>query len=391
MISLEIASVVVLFATIIILAFRDRKNIEFKYGLLTRRTKRGKKLIYQLAEKHRKILRILGNIGVVVGIGASIYGFSTLFLSSYKTIFRSEEIQQSFAMVLPSVTGVEYPKFAIGVPFWYWIIGVFFVVISHELMHGLLARAEKITIKYLGLALLVVLPGAFVEPDEKQIKKLSTIKKMRIYAGGSFGNFILAALLAIIIFLCLDPIFFRGAVVYSYLNYTSYNLTGPFPAEKLNITGPIISIDGKNVENIENLREIMSSKKPGQAILIKTTKNEYDLKLASDPKNETMGYIGIAVGDSKVLKDEYRNDPILSPVLSRITELFAWVLFLNVGIGTANLLPIKPLDGGLIFEEIANVFFKKKWVSKIVKVVSILTFLLILISLFGPSIISFLR
>jgi membrane-associated protease RseP (regulator of RpoE activity) len=391
MINLETTSMVGFLAVIVILAFLDRKNIEFKYGLLTRRTKKGKKLIYQLAEKHRKILRTLGNVGVVIGIVISIYGFSTLFLSSYKTIFNPEGTQQAFAMVVPSVTGVKYPKFIIGVPFWYWIIGVFLVMVPHELMHGLLARAEKITIKYLGLALLVVLPGAFVEPDEKQIKKLSMIKKMRIYAGGSFGNFMLAALLAAIVFLCLDPIFFRGAVAYSYLNYTSYNLTEPFPAEKLNMTGQIISIDGKNVKNIEDLRVIMLDTKPSETVLIKTTKSEYKLKLVSDPKNETKGYIGIAVADSKVLKDEYRNNPILSPVLSSMTELFVWVLFLNVGIGTANLLPIKPLDGGLMLEEIVNVFFKKKWVNKVVKIVSVFTLLLILIALFGPSINSVLR
>ncbi len=391
MINLETISIVIFFAVLALLAYRDRKNVEFKYGLLTRRTKKGKRLIYQLAGKHRRKLQILGTIGVVVGICVSVYGFFTLFMSSYNVIFKPKEIQQSFALVLPSVTGVKYPSFAIGVPFWYWIIGVFLVLMAHEPMHGLLARAEKITIKSFGVLLLIVLPGAFVEPDEKQIKKLSTIKKMRIYASGSFGNFILAALLAIIVFVFLDPVFFRGAVAYSYLNYTSYNLSQPFPAEQLNMTGPIITIDGRDVKNTNDLREIMSDKKSGQIILIKTLKDEYRLKLVDDPKNETKGYIGIAVGDSKVLKDQYRNNLILSPVLSSVTELFVWVLFLNIGIGTANLLPIKPLDGGLIFEEIANVFFKKKWVKNIVKAVSIFTLLLILISLFGPSIISILK
>ena len=386
MITLEIASIIAFFAILAILAYRDRKNIEFKYGLMTRRTKKGKRLIYQFAKKHRRKLLMLGNVGIVVCIGVSIYGFSTLLLSSYNVIFRPEEIQQSFAMVLPSVTGIEYPSFAIGVPFWYWIIGVFLVLMAHEPMHGLLARAEKITIKSFGVLLLIALPGAFVEPDENQIKKLSIRKKMRIYTAGSFGNFILAALLAIIIFVCLEPLFFRGAVAYGYLNYTEYNLTEPFPAEKLNMTGAILAIDGINVEDVEGLSEIMSNKLPWQTILIKTTKGEYQLTLTKDPKNEMKGYMGIFVGDSKILKDEYRNDPIFSPVLRSTTELLLWVLFLNVGIGTANLLPIKPLDGGLMFEEVMKLFFKKRSVKNIVNVVSILTLLLILIALFGPSI-----
>lgn len=389
--NLEILSVFAFFGVMIILVYLDRKNIEFKYGLVIRRTKKGKKLIYQFAEKHRKKLQILGNVGIIVCIAVSIYGFSTLFISSYNVLFKPEQVQQAFAMVLPTVTGVEYPGFAIGVPFWYWIIGVFAVLMAHEPMHGFLARVEKITIKSFGVLLLIALPGAFVEPDEKQIKKLSMLKKMRIYAAGSFGNFILAALLAIIIFLCLDPLLFRGAVAYGYLNYTEYNLTEPFPAENLNMTGTILSIDGMNVEDMKSLQEIMSDKLPGQTILIETTKGEYQLTLTKDPKNETRGYMGIFVGDTKVLREEYRNDPTLSPILHSTTELLVWVLFLNAGIGTANLLPIKPLDGGLMFEEIVKVFFKRKWVDKTVKVVSIFTIILILIALFGPSINSVLR
>jgi membrane-associated protease RseP (regulator of RpoE activity) len=258
-------------------------------------------------------------------------------------------------------------------------------------MHGLLARAEKITIKSFGVLLLIALPGAFVEPDENQIKKLPTLKKMRIYAGGSFGNFILAGLLAVIIFLGLYPLFFRGAVIYGYQNYTEYNLTQPFPVEKVNMTGAIIAINDVGVENVEDLHRIMTDKKPGQNILIETTKDEYNIILVKNPKNETQGYMGIFVDNSKVLKDNYRNDPVISPILNSTTQLLLWVLFLNLGIGTANLLPIKPLDGGLIFEEIVKVFFKRKWVKYVINAATIITLLLILISLFGPSISAFLR
>ena len=235
------------------------------------------------------------------------------------------------------------------------------------------------------------MPGAFVEPDEKQVKKLSMLKKMRIYAAGSFGNLILAAILALVFFLCLEPTFFRGTVAYGYLNYTEYNLTEPFPAEKLNMTGVILSINGVAVEDAENLGKFMSDKLPGQTILIETTKDEYRLTLAENPEDETKGYMGIFVVDTKILKDEYRDNPTLSPIFSSTTELLIWVLFLNTGIGIANLLPIKPLDGGLMFEEIVKKFLKKKkWTDKIVKVVSLFTLLLVLIALFGPSLISYL-
>jgi membrane-associated protease RseP (regulator of RpoE activity) len=253
-------------------------------------------------------------------------------------------------------------------------------------MHGLLARAENVKINSFALLLFVVLPGAFVEPDEKQIKKLPVLKKLRIYASGSFGNFILAGFLSVIVFLGLQPAFFRGSVVYGYLNYTEYNRSEPFPAEKVNLTGAIIAIDEKVVEGVKDLSEIMAEKKPNQTILVETTEGKYNLTLVKNPRNETRGYMGIFVADYKILKDEYREDPLKSKILLNVTELLGWILFLNVGIGAANLLPIKPLDGGLMFEEIAKRFLKKRG-EKITKVVSIFTLSLVLIALFGPSLV----
>jgi membrane-associated protease RseP (regulator of RpoE activity) len=376
------------FVVVAILVYFDRKNVEFKYGLLIRKTRKGKKLIYRLGKKYRKKLQFLGNVAIAVCIGVSVYSFVSLIGTSYGIFFKPKEVEQSFALVFPTVSGVKLPGFIVGIPFWYWIVGVFLVLIAHEPMHGLLARAENIRIKSFGVLLLIVLPGAFVEPDEKQIRKLSTVEKLRIYAAGSFGNFLLAAFLFLIIFFGLQPFFFRGSVVYGYLNYTEYNMSEPFPAEKVNLTGAILAIDGEDVESIEDLRRVMDRKKPNQTILIETTEGKYNLTLTKDPKNETRGYMGIFVADYRVLKDEYRRDPLKSTILLSTTELLAWILFLNVGIGAANLLPIKPLDGGLIFEEIVKRFFKKEKSKTIVNVVSVLTLSLVLLALFGPSFIS---
>jgi membrane-associated protease RseP (regulator of RpoE activity) len=384
--NLEIASVLIFLVIVTILVYFDRKNIEFKYGLLIRKTKRGKKLIYRLGKKYKKKLQFLGNLAIIIGIGASVYTLSSLISASYNIFFRPKEVEQSFALVFPTISGVELPGFVVGIPFWYWIVGVFLVLLAHEPMHGLLARAENVKINSFALLLFVVLPGAFVEPDEKQIKKLPVLKKLRIYASGSFGNFILAGFLSVIVFLGLQPAFFRGSVVYGYLNYTEYNRSEPFPAEKVNLTGAIIAIDEKVVEGVKDLSEIMAEKKPNQTILVETTEGKYNLTLVKNPRNETRGYMGIFVADYKILKDEYREDPLKSKILLNVTELLGWILFLNVGIGAANLLPIKPLDGGLMFEEIAKRFLKKRG-EKITKVVSIFTLSLVLIALFGPSLV----
>ena len=62
--------------------------------------------------------------------------------------------------------------------------------------------------------------------------------------------------------------------------------------------------------------------------------------------------------------------------------LFFWIFVLNLGIGVVNILPIKPLDGGLFFEEIVGKFFKNP--APIVKGVSILVVALLVFNLLGP-------
>lgn len=384
--NLEITSLIVFFGVIAILAYRDRKHIEFKYGLVTRRTKRGRKFIYSIAKKYRRELRILGNIGIIVGIIVSVYTFYSLVRSTFNVIFKPKEVTQALALVFPSVPGVRFPSFVIGVPVWFWIIGVFTVLIAHEPMHGLLARAEKVRIKSLGLLLLFVLPGAFVEPDEKQLKKLSMIKKLRIYAGGSFGNFLLGGFLFLIVSYLMYPTFFRGCVLYGYLNYTEFNRSKPFPAQKINLTGPILAIDEQKVDSVKSMEKILSDKKPNQTITIETTEGIYNLTLTENPKNKTRGYMGIFASDYKVLKSEYRKKSLSSSFILQTTGLLAWIVVLNIGIGAANLLPIKPLDGGLMLEEIAK-HFSKKQSKKIVEAISLLTLGLILIALFGPSVV----
>ncbi|VVB59475.1 Peptidase family M50 [uncultured archaeon] len=69
-------------------------------------------------------------------------------------------------------------------------------------------------------------------------------------------------------------------------------------------------------------------------------------------------------------------------MLLYLYSLFRWRNLLNIGIGLFNLLPLKPLDGGLIFEEIAKEFFGKAW-KPVYTVVAVSTLGLILLNLFG--------
>ena len=194
MVDLEIASALTFFAIMGLLILKDRKNIEFNYGLIIKRWTRGKELIDKLVNRSRKVLPLVGNIGIVIGIIASIAGLVLLAISIYLRL-------PGTAPVLPSIGGYSVPG-TFGIPFWYWIAAIFPLLFIHESFHAIFSRLENVKIKNYGILLFLVIPfGAFVDPDENGIKKLSLKKKVRIFSAGSLGNFLLVLIVIFILFL----------------------------------------------------------------------------------------------------------------------------------------------------------------------------------------------
>ncbi|MDI6826006.1 MAG: site-2 protease family protein [Candidatus Aenigmarchaeota archaeon] len=389
---LEVLSVLIFLGILSFLIYWDRKNIEFKFGLIRRRTKMGKKAIYKFGDKHRKKLKIIGNIAIIVGIIASASGLFLLIRSSYNLFLKPEEAMPEIKLVFPSVSGIELPGFILGVPFWYWIIAVFVVMFAHEPMHALVARAERIKIKSFGLLLLFVLPGAFVDPDERQVKKLSTVKKLRIFAAGSFGNLIVAGIFFLLIlsynFLIDSFISAEGVVFEKTIENTGASDAG--------LKGTIIKINDKEVKSIADFLNIMKDVKVGDVLKIETTQGIFHVKTIPNPENPEKPFIGINKPSTLfVYKGIFEGLGVVPEstlhIISWFLGLFGWVFVLNIGIGVFNLFPIKPLDGGLMLEAIVKHFYKGKGAKYLVNCLSLLTLSLVLINLFGPSFLAWVR
>jgi membrane-associated protease RseP (regulator of RpoE activity) len=386
---LEIPSILIFLGILAILIYRDRKNIEFNFGLFIRRTKKGKNAIYKFGDKHRKKLILIGNMAIVAGIIASISGVFLLVRSSYSLILNPKEATPEIKLVFPSVSGVKLPGFVLGIPFWYWIIGVFIVMFAHEPMHALLVRAEKVNIKSFGVLLFFILPGAFVDPDEKQIKKLSTIKQLRIFAAGSFGNLIVAGIFLLLIFgynFLIDSLMSTEGVVFE----KTIENTG---AIEVGLRGTIIGINDKEVKSMTDFLNIMNDIKVGDVLKIKTTEGVFYVKTTSNPDNPNTPFIGISMPTTLfVYKGLLVGFDVVSEgtlsVISWFLGLLSWVFVLNIGIGVFNLFPIKPLDGGLMLEAIIKHYYNGKKVKYLVNGLSLIILALVLINLFGPSFIA---
>ena len=131
------------------------------------------------------------NVGIVVCY-IGMVAMAWILLSSLQTVFDTPSV----SIVLP---GVEIPGSPIYVPFLSGFIALATVLIVHEFSHGIQAVGEKIPIKSVGLLLVAILPGAFVEPDEDELKKASRISRLRVYGAGTMANITLALIALLIV------------------------------------------------------------------------------------------------------------------------------------------------------------------------------------------------
>jgi len=84
------------------------------------------------------------------------------------------------------------------IPIIYGIIGLIVAIIVHEFAHGILTRVGGLSLKSLGIILLIIPLGAFVEPDEQQITATDRKRRTSIFAVGSATNIFLALFCAIL-------------------------------------------------------------------------------------------------------------------------------------------------------------------------------------------------
>ncbi|MEM4524928.1 MAG: site-2 protease family protein [Methanothermobacter sp.] len=355
------------------LLFRKKLKIEVYGPLLMRKTKRMRGLIDRIAQKYSRFWKWSVNIGIPIAFFFMFYMLYAI-IASLKDIF----VQPQASLIVP---GVDIPGSPLFVPLSYGLIGLVIVIVAHEFAHGILARIEGVKIKSIGLLLLAIIPGAFVEPDEDDIKRLNRLPRLRIYAAGSIANLIIA-------FLCL--LVFIG--VSSYAVPATFETDGIViksvvpgsPASTILKDGMVIkSINGKSTTNITEYRKAIEDIKIGEVITIETDQGIFKLKTSKNPNNASRAYIGIRSTNNLEVKESVKSiwGDNLPTLLLYLQDLFFWISILNFAVGTVNLLPAKPLDGGLMFEELLKSKLPKNLVNPIVSSVSVFVILVLALSI----------
>ncbi len=326
--------------------------------------------------------------------GYSFFMILLVGLGSTLTAFTGGVPEAGLKLVLPFSVPEKYEFLPVySLPLIPWIVSIFIILVVHEFSHAIVARREDIRVKSMGYGFFGPLPLGFAEPDEKQIQKAASIKKTRIFAAGSWSN-ILTGVLMIILLIPTSLGAFMLTDKYSYdagVGYLSINLEST--AKILPAKGVITEINGVAVSNFTDYQKIMAQVSPEDVVRVVINDTTYNIFAKPDSLNQSRAILGIPIKDNiyvnKNLLPEHKGTPVeyILFAANYFNKLLEIVIILSIGIALFNLLPIKPLDGGLMIEEVISVKKAKKR-KKIVNAISIITLLLILYALFGPALLN---
>jgi membrane-associated protease RseP (regulator of RpoE activity) len=340
-----------------------RFNLELKPFYLLWKTERLNKLLGKIAQASPRLWRILGSVGVAMGVGLQIYALYFISRNLLSFIFDP----QSASPLVPIVPGITISLY--WVP--YLLVGLAINLAVHELAHGISAQAEGIPIKSSGLFFFILFPGGFVEPDEDVLSKSKMISKLRVLAAGSSSNL----MIGVIVFLL---------TMSMYAPPSGILITGVVQgggAEKAGImAGDIIySINGNVTKDIGALYYYINGVKPGQVLVLDTDRGPVPLTTSQDPANSSRAFMGIQ-------RDNYL--PSALDVFGHIVSYGAfnslnWTFIVALSVAILNMLPVYYLDGdGFLSSALEKYVPRKK--EKIRSAISML-FLAILVLNIGLS------
>ena len=351
-------------ALVAIFLYTHRHKLQREGWLYLYRTKVGLKIIDWSGRKHAAFLRPLQYVVVFSGYAlmAAMLWFMGTF--TYKYLVSPTFAEQLRVPILtPLVPYIDklFPS-EILPPFYftYWIIIIAIIAIPHEFAHGIFARLNKVKIHSTGFGFLGPFLAAFVEQDEKDMKKAKKFPQLAILAAGTFANVLMTVLFGIILIGFILVFFVPIGVNFNTyplaminvsdiatLNTLPFSLSSPLiaegtalvtlttlqnrsylippeilqqtleekhpqmvvyedaPAVRAQLSGAITSIDGRPTTSYPALREVLESYAPGANITIVTRNNDgeqtYRLTLAEREGKAFLG-IGITPMETKGLR-----------------------------------------------------------------------------------------
>jgi len=404
------------------------------------KTEKGRGLIYRLSRRKR-FWRWFGNFGIVI---CFITMVAMVLLLLWQFWLLGEHMTKETAERLPGVNMVLIiPVINPILPIGYTIIAIIVAVVFHELSHGISGASQGLKIKSMGILAFIIPIGAFVEPDEEGLKRLGIRKRMKVFASGPAAN-LLVSIVCLLIFsfaLMSSVSIAADGVGVGYVVKDS-----PAQGIGLEFGSVILEINGSRVKNIDDFFVAMNKTCANQTISIKFYKDgkifNTTVKLADkymftkDEKDKGKGFLGVGPTTGykyslSILKNPFNKfpdsffylyamplstffngyNPITEPYIKfyEVKGVFAsspeifwslanaiyWVFWLNLAVGLFNVLPMIPLDGGYLMQDVLDGLLerfriRKDKKEKITRAVMTSTSLFILFLVIYPLLLKYL-
>ncbi len=181
--------------------------------------------------KYRRFWRAYGAFSQAVS-------FLLMVMMVYIMVFAVLRIP---AMMSTGGMSIEYALAIPGLnpllPFWYGLAGLIVAMVCHEMAHGLQSKSNGVEVEHTGLLYGVVPLGAFVEPNEEQVKVASRRTKLHLYTAGITTNFVIAA----VSFLLFSTVMLGGMSSPYDDNCAVYSVVSGSPAEGVIPAGAVIT------------------------------------------------------------------------------------------------------------------------------------------------------
>lgn len=313
-----------------------------------------------------KCARKVPFLGYIIGAGAVI-GFLGMVFICFELIrnsialITSPDAAVSVQPVLPfEAKGVFF------VPFIYWILAIFIIATVHEFWHGVASRYFGLKLRSSGFAflclILPVIPAAFVEPDEVQLARAKLRRQLGIFAAGPFSNIATAGIILLIVMFIFNPI---GTLVFEPAGVKVVSVTeeGPSSAGGLLVDDIITGLNGMYIPDVKTFVAELKKYHPKEAIRLKTSTGLKMIVLGANPKDASLPWLGITSRPYSIVKQSFAEtfgSNVIPGILEWIFGFFYWLFLLSLGIGLFNLLPMGPLDGGLMLKTVLAKYYKKR-------------------------------
>lgn len=352
------------------------------------KTVRGRNLIERLARPTR-FWRIFGDVAIVL-VALTMVG-TTVLLIWEATLVQSAAIRGNppapeALLGLPGINPI--------IPLGYGILGLAVAIILHEFSHGILSRVARIKIRSLGLIFLIFPIGAFVEPDEDELRALPRRERARLYAVGPATNVLLAVFFAVLfsslMVTSVSPVH-DGVGVVGFTNPSPAALAGMQPntvitainntqvhtyAEfvnalsrvQLNTTIPVVAYDPTSGQSTTYfVTPVERNPATGRAAIgifgFDVSTDIYHPLTNSDKfggvPRSLLAYVSLPFSGYSPIEDPATRfyqvhgplAAIPAPLVWTIANALYWLFWLNLMLGATNALPAVPLDGGYIFRD----------------------------------------